>query len=91
MMKLEVSEKEQVWTALSEPTDLAPHPDYGDLYSLKEFADMLKCGAITSDDGCGAWATASRYDMTTDISLYKVLAGKDPRPTWATHVLWFNK
>jgi hypothetical protein len=91
MMKLEVSEKEQVWSALSEPSDLVPHPDYGDLYSLHEFVDMLQCGAITPDDGCGAWATAARYDQTTDISLRRTLAKKDPRPGWATHVLWFNK
>jgi hypothetical protein len=76
---------------LLEPSDLAYHPDYGDLYTLREFADMLKCGAIVSSDGCGSWATATQYDMTTDISLSRVLAGKDPRPQWATHVLWFNK
>lgn len=60
------------------------HPGYGDLFNLDEWAEFVRCGAVTYDDGSGYWATATEYDEFADVFF-------QAKPTWATHVLWFNK
>lgn len=59
-----------------------PYPDYGDIYPVENFQQHVAMGCITPDDGSGYYGTASEMsciDCFTD------------KPTWATHVAWFNK
>jgi len=57
---------------------------YGSLFPLATWKAALASGAIIpEEDGMGYWATASFYDRNSYCG--------DPKPSWATHVMWFNK
>jgi len=58
-------------------------PEYGELYTIEEFAKLVRMGGITEDDGNGYWSDGEYCDDSTDV-----LAGKGSRNT---HVVWFNK
>jgi hypothetical protein len=63
-------------------------PDYGTLMTLDEFGDAIRHGYINNDDGSGFFATEKEYseiNVFSDIGLIV-----DP-PSWATHVMWFEK
>jgi hypothetical protein len=63
---------------------LDPLPDYGYLFTLADWDEMVNSGGITDDDGTGYYATErgmSRKHYCFDFD----------RPRWATHVMWFNK
>lgn len=52
------------------------------LMTAAEFEEGEESGGLTSEDGSGYWATATqRSDISTS----------QPRPDWATHVVWFNR
>ncbi len=61
---------------------MQPNPDYGDLFTVKEWDESVKFGAFIPDDGDGYWATEKEHAY---ISVW------DEKPDWATHVVWFNK
>ena len=62
---------------------LRPFPNYGDVMTADEFKDATAFGTIIpGEDGTGYWATANEYS-----NVYV----QNPRPFWATHVIWFNK
>lgn len=65
-----------------EDEKLEPIPDYGDLFTIKYFKSMVKDGSIMDDDGCGYYATETHMSRVNCFS---------QRPSWATHVVWFNK
>ena len=58
---------------------------FGDMIPLNEFVSCVKSNVFTPDDGIGHWATETEEDVDTDV-----LSG-DPKPDWATHVMWYNK
>lgn len=58
-------------------------PEYVDLFSIKEWNNYIKSGAIAPDDGVGYWAT--------EVYMNREAYAFDQRPEWATHVAWFNK
>jgi hypothetical protein len=52
------------------------------LMSAEAFYRESDNGCLTGDDGDGVWATEThRSDVRTS----------QPKPDWATHVLWFNR
>mgnify|MGYP001250097380 CR=1 FL=1 len=59
-----------------------PKEDEGDIFKLKDWDDYVKMGAFIPDDGDGYWATEKEYAY---------ISAWDPKPDWATHVVWFNK
>ncbi|UOL48551.1 hypothetical protein QGX12_gp093 [Pseudomonas phage Kremar] len=58
---------------------------YRDLFTIKEFAECVACGAFIPDDGCGWFGTETHYSY--DLSVW----GVDKIPEGATHVHWYNK
>jgi hypothetical protein len=68
---------------MAEEVKLTPiDPEIGELMTVEEFIDGVACNGITPDDGIGYWATASQESMNPCW---------EPRPQWATHVMWYNK
>lgn len=61
---------------------LKPIPTYGDLMSLEDFQACQRSGAIIPDDGQGVYATAAGV---SELDCF------EPAPSWATHVMWFNR
>lgn len=71
-----------------------PHPDYGDLFTVKEFVDSVMCGLFNDYDG--SLELADEKNTYTDMisvssfmSLYE--QGILEASGIFTHVLWFNK
>lgn len=63
-----------------------PIPVYGTKYTVSDFRGMVAERSVTKSDGFGKWATAVKMsDQTVDM------AAEWSQPTWATHVVWFNK
>ena len=72
-----------------------PIPNYGDLFTIHEFVDMVNNGVISNDDGTGYYANASSYFRNliakpSDIAKGVIRIG-DGHLNPLTHVLWFNK
>jgi hypothetical protein len=64
-----------------------PAPRACDHMPVNEFKQALQTRCLTPDDGNGYWATQQGFSslpIFTDT-------GANPRPAWATHVVWFNK
>lgn len=57
---------------------------YADIFTLKEFADCVNCGAFIPDDGIGYYGTETHYSYSGDVWAYFP-------PKEATHVHWYNK
>jgi hypothetical protein len=65
-----------------------PLPDYGDLFTLKEFEQDCKSGMLIDYDGTGYYAFKDEMsDKPANPSYFK--AGDIDRDF--THVMWFNK
>jgi len=63
---------------------LEPLVEYGRLMTLHGFQKSVAHNFFTSDDGSGCYATDTQYDPKSNVWTHEV-------PSWATHVLWFNK
>lgn len=61
-------------------------PDYGDLFPISEFVEMRRNRILTDFDGHGEWATETH--MRVGLNIISDYANP---PSWATHVVWFNK
>lgn len=57
-------------------------PDYGDVFTLKEWKEITESGGINSDDGHGYWCKDGKESNDEVFST----EAQD-----ATHVAWFNK
>ena len=68
---------------MSIPTDEIP--EYGDLMPLADWDACVSFGGFIPYDGFGCWATSDKMDFASNVWE----AGT--RPTWATHVVWFNR
>lgn len=90
MMKLELTEKEQVWEALITPPELEVLPTYGDLMEISEFVSAVRAGVFVPSDGTAHWATKANFDLFNEIPLRMLANGTGTWPRWATHVIWFN-
>jgi hypothetical protein len=66
-------------------TDIDPDDD---LYSIESFQDSVKLGCFIDYDGFGLLATKNKV---SDIEIYPSQALSFQYPSWATHVVWFNK
>ena len=58
-------------------------PEYGELYTIEEFAKLVRMGGITEDDGNGYWSDGVCYEDETSV-----FAEHSKRNT---HVVWFNR
>lgn len=61
-----------------------PPPDEGEHMTIEEFLNSVKMKAYTPDDGIGFFATATHE---SDLQVWC----PDLAPSWATHVVWYNK
>ncbi|UAV90005.1 hypothetical protein REC_156 [Pseudomonas phage REC] len=63
-----------------------PKMDIGeDVFTIKEFASLVNCGAFIPDDGSGHWGNETHF--TWEGSVWSATS----IPEGATHVHWFNK
>jgi hypothetical protein len=67
--------------------NLSKIPEYGDLFTLKDFREAEDSGCITDDDGHGFYATKDTIFRGLDC-FDKV---PDEMKEIITHVVWFNK
>lgn len=64
-------------------------PDFGDLFTIEEFEEMVSYGALNDYDGVGKPVKDELYDWNHDIYPSDVVDKLIPEE--ATHILWFNK
>lgn len=62
---------------------------WADVYTIKEFGEMVKCGAFIPSDGCGYFGSETHFAYEFDV--WSLLKDLGRRPKEATHVHWFNK
>lgn len=62
--------------------------EYGDLFTIKEFAGAVLCGAFIPDDGIGFYGNENAYSFELGVWSIPVHEAKEKG---ATHVHWFNK
>lgn len=66
-----------------------PVPDYGDMFTIKEFISLCECGALIDYDGSGYYAESQKTMTDVVCSPSDVMNGKiDNR---FGYVMWFNK
>lgn len=64
----------------------------GDLYDYGHWMATRRNGSIIASDGSGYWATATHYSHAHPVFNDQRLSSPDTdKPSWATHVMWFNK
>lgn len=68
---------------LSDYELMTDNPDFGDLYTVSDFDNIVEEGFINDDDGSGYYGTDTKHSRLEYFS--------NQKPDWATHVLWFNK
>lgn len=66
-----------------------PIPDYGDLFTLKEFIDQCLYGCFTDDDGSGYYSDGEIYFAGEPANPSDLVAGHIRKDR--SHVMWFNK
>ena len=72
--------------------DFSVNLDFGALMTISEFSVAVDAGVFTNDDGFGKFATSARMSsQAVWPSLFKALVRARKIPSWATHVVWFNK
>lgn len=68
---------------------LRPLPEYGELITLKDFRESVKCNAFTDNDGHGYLATDC---VMSDIQIWPSTFEEEcTGHTEFTHIMWFNK
>lgn len=60
--------------------------EYGDHYSLEQFAKLVDMEVLSDYQGYGYYAT---HREQSNIHLKPSTFGSD-HPGWATHVVWYN-
>lgn len=65
-------------------TNMQPISDFGDLMPIADFVECVQTSLFCPDDGIGYYATEKEYDENSCVWAVK-------SPSWATHVVWFNK
>jgi hypothetical protein len=64
--------------------NLVPIPDdYSETYTVDEWLANLRGNWISPEEGSGYWATDRTY--CPDLTAF------GPKPSWATHVVYFHK
>jgi transcription termination factor Rho len=65
-----------------------PIPEHSDHMSMKKFKKYCKGGMFIDYDGFGYLATSTQ---TSDVYICPSMLKKISIPSWATHVVWFNR
>lgn len=66
-----------------------PLPNYGDHMTIDEFVQTCQSGGFIDYDGHAALATDSAVS-DQDVCPSEIIADRQ-LPSWATHVVWFNR
>ena len=70
-------------------------PDLGSLMPLSEFVDSCELGHFINYDGFGNYATAKETSdievRPTDVARNGKRLASFQAPSWATHVVWYNR
>lgn len=72
------------------PRVLDPN-DIGDLMTYERWTECVESGGFIDYDGWGYYATRKGCDRRNQLRPSQYKKGENPKPLWATHVLWFNK
>lgn len=75
---------------VEEKQHLTTNRNFGDLIDVEEFRISLEFGLFTDYDGYGYWATDTHHDEENCLSPSQLILEFNP-PSWATHILWFNR
>jgi hypothetical protein len=67
---------------------LTQQPDYGDLFTMKDFKDNVACGGFIDYDGYGEYATK---EMVSDVTIYPSDIRANIYRDDFTHVMWYNR
>ncbi len=62
---------------------IIPSEEYCDVFTVDEFEEAMENGEFVEDDGVGYFANSEFYDAKSSCWW--------AAPSWATHVVWFNK
>jgi len=85
-------DKEKVWNALTLPEGMIRFSaDDGDHMPVSTFLEYVLSGGFIDDDGFGEWATETHYLPGKWIHPSDMMNNRKPIPSWATHVMWYNK
>ena len=72
------------------PTEWGDIPDYGDLFTMKEWTECVKTGGFIDYDGSGCYSDGKRMSnksiSPSDVRRGHILDDKE-----FTHVIWFNR
>lgn len=63
--------------------DIKRRHDFGDLMTVDEFTQNVKCGGLTDDDG-SCYPIINKKEVNKACSVNNI-------PDEATHVVWYNK
>jgi hypothetical protein len=74
----------------SKPSSSEPHPKYGDLMTVEDWVACVESGGFIDYDGNGDLATATE-NFNVPIHPSDITRLKLKIPSWATHVIWFNR
>ena len=65
-------------------------PDSGDLMTIPDFLNAVRSGCFIDYDGYGNWATKTHYEPSHIVLPSNITKGEG-WPSWASHVLWYNR
>lgn len=75
--------------SLITPIKLEPLDDYGDLMTIKEWVDCVKCGGFIDYDGDGVYATetqkSNKFIKPSHVKRFPM------RDKEFTHIVWYNR
>lgn len=69
---------------------LRPFDDVGDLFTIEDWNQCVDSGCFINYDGFGKYATTDGF---SDVRVWPSDRTREKLkpPSWATHVLWFNR
>ena len=71
-----------------EERDNAARCFHSKIYKAEEFDDMVQFGELVDHDGFGY--LVSTEDGVSDIKIVPSTWNYDTKPTWCTHVAWYD-
>lgn len=65
--------------------------EHGDLMPYEDWVECVDCSGFIDYDGHGYYATEDGHDKRLVLLPSHYKKGVNPKPDWATHVIWFNR
>jgi hypothetical protein len=74
--------------SLTKKPELEPHNDRGELMTIEDWKECCERGGFIDYDGHGRFATAEGF---TKIPVCPSERDYFELPSWATHIVWYNR